>query len=436
MKKRLISCLCAVCIMALAVSPGAAAYEGGVSVSNAQSDINHIINNVSFEDVFQGMPAASSINSPWDNSSQPVDYSYSIVPEGDGTYNADLSFSLTIDGCTYDFSASGICRENSVNETVSVLSGGLQGISTIYDREYKVYVGFIKSMDCETITAGVTLVPVDGTSADEIVRFSFGGIVITPDMINSSEDEPINNTTDLPDTSATRADTGYVEEDSAYGSFTSASMGDLPSGIASRVGLHYNAGYARAAVTLRTYTGNVDDTFDYLDGSLASYSTSVSEATLGLRRADSSGVNILNLDSLPSGYYYGSDDEDNDGNSDIGQKLMDYAIDVLGIKYSAASVILNMFNNATNGVTLDVDPVYGNSAKMTLTCGLFDRLIFDSDANLTMKVNLTGNGPQTSPFYAYGTVSYTTNVMWPSNYEYYYFETSQAETDNVYFSVN
>lgn len=69
MRKRIISCLCAVCIMVFAVSPGAAAYEGGFSVSDVQSDINHIINNDAFEDVFQRMPAVSSINSPWDNSS-------------------------------------------------------------------------------------------------------------------------------------------------------------------------------------------------------------------------------------------------------------------------------------------------------------------------------------------------------------------------------
>lgn len=314
----------------------------------------------------------------------------------------------------------------------------MKGTSTIHDSEYKVYVGFIKSMDSETITAGVTLIPVDGTSAAEIVRFSFGGIVITPDMINISEDEPTSETANLLDTpsTSTRAGTGYVSKSTGYGDFTSASMGDLPSGVASRVRLYYHDGYGRAAVALRTYTGNVNNTFDYLDGSLASYSTTITDATLGMQRANSSGVNILNFDSLSAGLYNLGDDDDNDGNSDFGQKLVDFAIEVLGIEHGAAALFLSMFNRVSTSVDVNVGRVDGDHAEINLTCSLFQSLAFDNDNNLTVKLNLTGNGPHTSPFYAYGTVSYATNVMWPSNYEYYYFETDMARTGNVYLSVN
>ena len=436
MVKRFISCLCAVCMMIPAMSPIAIAYDGRFCVSNAKSDINHIINDTAFEDMFQSVSVAPSTNAQRGTGTQPISYSYAIVSTENGTYSTTLDFSLLTDDTKYDFSVGGLCRESKVNETVSVLSGGLQGVNILNGIKYRVYVGFIKSMGDDAITAGVTIVPLVDTNSDDIVRFSFGETVITPDMIENKSAESVGITPELLNATSTRATTDYSLKATAYGSFDSASMGELPSGTAFRVRLYYHDEYARAAVALRTYTTNVNNTFDYLDGSLATYSTSVSEATLGLRRNDSSGVNILNVDSFPAGTFDGSNDDDDDGDSDVGEKLMEFAIEVLGIQHSAAAVILNMFNRASTGVDFTVDPVYGNHAKINLTCGLFETITFDGDNNLTVQFNLTGNGPQTSPFCAYGTVSYTTGVIWPSSYEYFFYETTQATTYAVSLSVN
>ena len=342
--KKMLGRVCSLVLAILMVAPTALAYDLPRSVGS-HSNVNHIINETAFDDVFREQSNEIGINVITEELEPLVEYTYTATPRSGGEYDVTLDFAVISNENSYDFSVSGICYEEPVTEDLSVLNGGLRGESEINGREYIVTVGLIKDMDGDAITAGVTLFPLDYTDNSEIARFSFGETVITPDMLPETTDVvPDDSSEGMSPASATSADT-YEFCDDVPVFFDSASSGNIPAGIAARIRLYFNEYDERAAVAIGSYTSHVDNTFEYLDG-VAQYNTSVMGGTFGMERDSGSSldsVRIVNLDSLAS---FAGATGSNNGFLDA---LFDFVVSVFG--NSVANYVYSVIENASTGFT-------------------------------------------------------------------------------------
>lgn len=422
--------ICSLVLAALMVTPTALAYEVSQSVES-NSNVNHIINESAFDDVFRGLPNVMGINGVGEEADPVVEYSYIVTPKNGGKYDVTLDFTVILNETAYDFSTSGICSEESVTEDLSVLNGGLRGESEINGREYNVTVGFIKDADGDAITAGVTLFPVSYTDNSEIARFSFGESVITPDMVQeTTDDAPEESAEGLAAASATEADTfEFCDDVAVY--FDSASSGNIPAGIAGRIRLYYNEYDDRAAIALGSYTSHVDNTFEYLDG-VVPYRTSVMDATFGMERGGGSSVDSLRIDGLDSleSFDYATGDD-----SPFLDAVFDFVVSVFG--NAVANYVKSVMDQASTDFSFSINQQSGDRAEVTIDCSIFNDINFDNGNYLTIPVNLDSpdSEPRTSPFNVYGEISYFTSVAWTTNYEYYFTYSEWGESPYVYLTA-
>lgn len=396
-----------------------------------QSNIISFINVEEFNDAFRidDSPTNSLQEEP------AIEYTYTVDGIDNEKYNVQLDFRINVNNQHYDISTSGICYSNMVNSNLNVIEGGLTGECSIDGIDYTVTVGFIKAIGDDTITAGVTFIPVICNEVESIFRFSFGGAVITSEMLPKDfMEEPNSNPIDKTSDTVLR----YREHNfrrltrSTAGISSSSYGGSLPTGIAQTLSMYYDDQY-KVGITIASNTETVNETFDVLSGSGATWSTSIQDLTLGLRRTGRTGAEIDNFDSLAFASEYTVSDKAGTFEqmlTDILSSIEDYG------KYAPiVGTLYDILSDASTSTFESSNPA-GDIAEITMRIGLFDHLVLDDESALPLIINLDGSKGDSGTFYAYGDLSYRTNVVLQGILQTYYSYVTTDETARHILTVD
>ncbi len=164
--------------------PDEIVYTNGVT-------INHILNHTAFDKIFNTNSQGSSYSSNDEYGN--INLYLSMVSAPNSMYETTLDFEVNIGGDTHLISTHGTSYELIPYENGSILFGDLVGHTFINGTECDVNVGMLKATDSETVSVAVTIIPQNARDWNDVVRFDFGGTVITPEMVSNMNTKQSNN---------------------------------------------------------------------------------------------------------------------------------------------------------------------------------------------------------------------------------------------------
>lgn len=431
--KKLMSVLLAVAMCLSLAVPAVAVEENAAVDARGSVDINYTLNH--FDEVFGG---ADNSVATYSAHSDGIDYSYTLIPiEGTNSteFNTELQFTLYTNGFSYPMTVTGISRKTQVNEELSVLYGGLVGTTTIDGTFCNVMVGFLKSIDSDTINVGVTILPLGAEDLTESARFNFGGMVIPVGALETTEAKAGGSM-------VARTSINQTEEYPNYRFYTNDVMGfssyqhNRPNGVAQKCTVMYDDSEAqdtRVLLSVNSYMYNVKDSLADCETSLTTVSVGVDEVRIKLKRDNGGPSYIVNIDGISGGQTItgAMDDQEIDyGNIVFWNNMASIAMRDFEIGSLVVDAFLAAISSAGVGIKVNTECL-GNEANIRFVNSIFASLSFD-DVPFSVELNLR-KGSTLTPFDVYTDVSYTALVSDTVSYQVFFYKATQLKINDIKF---
>lgn len=260
--------------------PDEIVYTNGVT-------INHILNHTAFDKIFNTNSQGSSYSSNDEYGN--INLYLSMVSAPNSMYETTLDFEVNIGGDTHLISTHGTSYELIPYENGSILFGDLVGHTFINGTECDVNVGMLKATDSETVSVAVTIIPQNARDWNDVVRFDFGGTVITPEMVSNMNTKQSNNhggKNSIKVLDDAQEVPNWDKTSSILVGFESYDGPDAPS-YSQKLQLAYADNADRLAAGVTTFCDEINSSFDGTLAGTQHVGTSVSTVDFSISRNDS-----------------------------------------------------------------------------------------------------------------------------------------------------
>ena len=397
--------------------PDEIVYTNGVT-------INHILNHTAFDKIFNTNSQGSSYSSNDEYGN--INLYLSMVSAPNSMYETTLDFEVNIGGDTHLISTHGTSYELIPYENGSILFGDLVGHTFINGTECDVNVGMLKATDSETVSVAVTIIPQNARDWNDVVRFDFGGTVITPEMVSNMNTKQSNNhggKNSIKVLDDAQEVPNWDKTSSILVGFESYDGPDAPS-YSQKLQLAYADNADRLAAGVTTFCDEINSSFDGTLAGTQHVGTSVSTVDFSISRNDS--MPTISVDSISK----------NTTGDDVTfvSKLFDLVTGAFEIESSVASILKTIISNAGNKFTVTLDDSTDASKEVHFWANPLAGITFD-DTPIAVAFNLHSVQPGKYSFAISSDVTYTSTVSDSFSYIVYTYRSNTAALSHQRFDI-
>lgn len=350
----------------------------------------------------------------------------SMVSAPNSMYETTLDFEVNIGGDTHLISTHGTSYELIPYENGSILFGDLVGHTFINGTECDVNVGMLKATDSETVSVAVTIIPQNARDWNDVVRFDFGGTVITPEMVSNMNTKQSNNhggKNSIKVLDDAQEVPNWDKTSSILVGFESYDGPDAPS-YSQKLQLAYADNADRLAAGVTTFCDEINSSFDGTLAGTQHVGTSVSTVDFSISRNDS--MPTISVDSISK----------NTTGDDVTfvSKLFDLVTGAFEIESSVASILKTIISNAGNKFTVTLDDSTDASKEVHFWANPLAGITFD-DAPIAVAFNLHSVQPGKYSFAISSDVTYTSTVSDSFSYIVYTYRSNTAALSHQRFDI-
>ncbi len=353
--------------MCLSLAAPAGAMEDATAWSDRCTDNAWVFTPQEFAQLFSTDELATRSSNRVDS----ISYSYRMTKKPENSLFADVEMHITLNG-QYPITVLGTVNGYLLSNNDILWEGPLDGTVTINNISYSVIVGFAKLESDNKIQASMTIQAVDPASEIGLIIFTFGDTVVTKETyqliknVKVSSEEMAVETEEENILRNVRAGSytslGFVTTNFAQGSFPIPETAQKATGF-------FDKSSNRLAVSIVSYTSNVDKYFKNLLGVGTLVETTIDSFSIELKRGSStSNSYIAGIESF---------DFDIDNNSGKNVSLNALFEDIMGILGVPTSTISAIFDGLKGSVE---ESHHTDNTKVSVNFDKYQHANFDNSA--------------------------------------------------------